>query len=195
MTYIKCAHGFTNLLSVLLFGRISDGYLKEKSYQKKMIQRYFSSLWNLFDTINIFFKFFITVVIPHRLGYNVIIEEGLNMSIANYEVFRPFFLGTKPTTLPFLSLLLRWVNSRKHLDVVIEANDSNLDRRRKSRSFRRTESEDLIKLQRRVCSQLRGPHVLVIDSSGKSIEEVHKIIIERLSKDKHFFPCSEMVLT
>jgi hypothetical protein len=134
------------------------------------------------------------VVIPRKLNYDIIIEEGLNMSIANYTIFRPYFLGTKPIKLPFLDLLLCWVNSSKHLDIVFDANDYDLDRRRRSRSFRNFESEDYVKLQRIVISELRGPDVLVIDTSGKSIKEIHKIIIEHLVKNNYLSSGREVAL-
>ncbi len=194
MTYIKSAHGFTNLLSKLLFNRITDGFIKEKNWQKYSIQKAFSPLWNLFDTINIIFKFLVTVYIPYSLGYNIIIEEGLNMSIANYITFRPYFLGTKPTNLPFLDLLLNWINSNKHLNIVINATDYDLEKRRKSRTFRQSESEEYVKLQRATISKLRGSDVLTIDTSGKSTKEVNKIIIDFLNDNNYLKSNTEVTI-
>jgi thymidylate kinase len=187
-TYIKSAHGFNRILSFII-NEISNISLKAPGKQTDKLRRrlYVSitPLWNLSETVNIIGKFFFRVYLPFQLGYDVLIEEGLIMSMENYRLFRPHFLGIKASKLPFLDVLLRWVNSHKHLDIILDVSDEEADRRRKSRTFRRSESEDYLSLQRIVISKLRGPNLLIVETSGKPIKEIHKVIVEYLMKNRY----------
>ena len=105
------------------------------------------------------------------------VEEGLKMTIANYQLFRPHFLGIKPVKLPFIDTLSNWVMSKKHIEIILDANNHELILRRKSRKFRRYETKEYENLQRQVISQLNGKHTIHINTTGKSIKSVHNIIV------------------
>ena len=188
-TYIKSVHGSTYLLSILI-KKLSDltsgsGSGTEVAKSRRDLQVRFASLWNISEAVSISGKFLLRVFLPYILGSNVLIEEGLIMSIENYRSFRPRVLGIKASKLPFLDLLLRWVDSRKHLYVILDAGDEDVASRRLSRSFRRVERDDYVKLQRAVMSKLSGPDVIVIETSGKSIREVNRILVEHLVKKNY----------
>jgi cytidylate kinase len=187
-TYIKSAHGSTYVLSVLI-KKLSDLTRGESDAQavrsRRDLQVRFAPLWNISETVSIVGKFLLSVYLPFNLGFNVLIEEGLIMSIENYSSFRPQVLGVKASELPLLDVFLRWVNFRKHMYVVLDAGDEDAAARRRSRSFRREEREDYVKLQRAVMSKLNGPDVLVVETSGKSIKEVNRILIEHLVENHY----------
>ncbi len=70
--------------------------------------------------------------------------------------------------------------------VILDAGDSDVVTRRRSRTFqKRAEREDYVKLQRAVMSKLNGPDVLVVETSGKSIGEVNRILIEYLVENNY----------
>jgi hypothetical protein len=185
-TYLKSAHGSTYLLANLI-GLLSKSIHSqsdsEASRNRRAIHIAFSPLWNASETVSIVGKFLLNVYLPFTFGYNVLIEEGLIMSIENYKSFRPHILGVRASDLPFLSTLLRWSDSRRHLYIILDVGDEEVASRRMSRTFRRSESDDYVGLQRTVMSKLSGPDVLVVETSGKSIEEVHKIIVDRMREN------------
>ena len=188
-TYIKSAHGTTYILSALI-EMVSEAHHPGSDAKavgaRRSIRVAFTPLWNVSETVSIVGKFLFSVYLPFRLGYNVLIEEGLIMSIENYRLFRPHVLGVGVSELPFLDTLLRWADSRKHLYIILDAGDEEVAARRRSRTFRRTELEDYVGLQRAVMARLRGPNMLVVETSGKSIGEVHKIIVDHLLKNEYW---------
>jgi DNA polymerase III delta prime subunit len=186
-TYIKSTHGLSYLL-VIFFRKLgiskkitgTDGIVR---YQTPItFQKRITKLWNLTETISLLGKFFLTVYLPFTFGYNVLIEEGLWMSYAHYREFRPYFLGVKPKQPLLLSLLIRWVISKKHLDLVLDAKEPEIIERRKNRTFRRNESKKFIELQRKAFSNMKGNSFLQINTSGKSISSVNKIIVSKIEE-------------
>jgi hypothetical protein len=183
--YLKSAHGTTNVLSYIVKKLVlvnKNVVTHRDGFQRNFYIR-IAPLWNFSETISIVGKFFFSVFIPFSLGYNVLIEEGLIMSIENFELFRPFLLGVKPTKLPFLDVLLRWIRANSNLDILLDAEENDVDARRKSRSFRRTESKDYLELQRKVMSNLRGSKFLLVKTSGKSIQDVHQAVVNYFEKN------------
>lgn len=180
VTYIKSVHGFTYILSGLIGfllktqkeGDDIAGYSLKQDFYKRIYP-----LWVLSETVSIIGKFFFTVYLPYQLGYSVLIEEGLKMTIANYRLFRPHFLGIKPVKLPFIGTLSNWVMSKKHIEIVLDADNHELISRRSSRRFRRYETKVYENLQRQVMSQLKGKHTLYINTTGKSTKSIHNIIV------------------
>jgi hypothetical protein len=179
-TYIKSVHGSTFVLNFFIEKMVdrlkkNNGSLDE-DLERRIYQR-ITPLWNVSDEISILVKFFFSVYIPFQLGYNVLLEEGLIMSIENYRMFRPYFIGVKQRRMRLLDLLLRWINSHNHLDIVLDARDDEIGNRRMSRTFRRYETEDYLKLQRKSMSRLNGPRFLWVNTSGKSVKDVNGIIV------------------
>ena len=176
-TYIKSAHGLTYLLSRFLRLLTDADHPGDEQFMRLM-QRRVAPLWNATETVSVTLKFLASVYLPYMIGYNVIMEEGLPMSIEHHLTFRPRLLGVKPQRLPLLELLLRWVNSTNHVEVVLDAGDEEVAKRRLTRSYRRHETVDYLTLQRQAIKRLRGPRLIVLDTSDQSIEVVHRRIIQ-----------------
>jgi len=184
-TFIKSAHGLSYILlktfRVLGITRKRTGEDGIDTYSSSLnFQKRITPLWNLFEIISIVGKFFFTVYLPYKLGYDILIEEGLNMSIEHYKLFRPHYYGVEPSQPPLLDALLSWITSRKHLDIVLNARDQDVIERRMSRTFRRYETNKYIELQRKAISTMRGPEFFYIDTSGKSIYTVHITILDQV---------------
>ena len=185
-TYIRSVHGTTFVLDYFIERMIDLIKKNNGSFDEDLERRMFeriTPLWNISDSISILMKFFFYVYLPFQLGYNVILEEGLIMSIENYLIFRPYFIGVKPIRLRLLDLLLRWTRCHRHLDIVLDATDDEISNRRMSRTFRQYETEDFIKLQRRSMSKLVGEEFLRINTSGKSVKDVNNIILGYIIKN------------
>jgi energy-coupling factor transporter ATP-binding protein EcfA2 len=178
-TYLKSAHGLTYVLS-LFIRVISNMVYPTDEEWRRLIYRRITPLWNISETISITLKFLFSVYIPHLLGYNVLIEEGVLMSIEHHRTFRPRLLGIKPQRLPLLDTYQRWINSRDHVEIVLEARDEEVAKRRLSRSFRRYESVDYLDIQNQVISRLDGPRLILLDTTNESIEAVHKRIVRNI---------------
>jgi len=186
-TYLRSAHGTSYLITVILkrvqsqkSSNIGNNSLTGKSLEEK-----FATFWNISDSINILVKFLLTVYIPYVLGYNVLIEEGIFMSIENFRLFRPKLLGVKATTPLLLDIILRWTNAHRNLYIILDAGDDEVVKRRRTRVFRRSESADFVLLQRKAMSELVGRDVLRINTSEKSIEEVNKMIVKYIEKNEY----------
>lgn len=191
-TYIKSAHGLSYLL--LIFFKIVGiskkvvgiddlvSYRPSRKFRKRI-----TPLWNLTETISIIGKFFFTVYLPYILGYDVIIEEGLRMSIEHHKYFTPHFIGVEPAQPLLLEVLLNWICSRRHLDIILDAEEHEIVERRRSRSFRTIESEKFVELQRRAMSKMKGPNLIHINTSGKSKLSVHNTIIEKIEKKLYLY--------
>ena len=183
VTYIKSAHGLSYLLLALI--RVLRGRQDQTTSENRNrieLTRRIDPLWHLTETLSISTKFLFTVYLPFKLGYNVLMEEGVLMSIENYRRFRPKLLGLDSKELPFLNTLLRWTQSQNHLDIILDAREVEAKNRRLSRSFRRIESNEYVDLQRKVMSSIKGPNVLYIDTSKRSAESVHKMITNHIEK-------------
>ena len=185
ITYIKCVHGLTFILNGFIeyiTNLANNNSVENRNELKKRVFQRITPIWNLIDTLSIASKFLFSVYIPYQMGYNVLLEEGLLMSIEYYKTFRPYFLGVKPVKLPFLTLLLNWTKRQRHLDIVLNASTDEVDKRRKSRIFRRFEKEDYENLQRKIISEINDTEAFKIDTSRKSISEIHHIIFDKIQK-------------
>ena len=111
----------------------------------------------------------------------MIIEEGLYMTLEHYQSFRPEILGLKPKNIPLIPRLLGWVNSKRHVEVLLDADDREIDTRRRSRDFRQQESKQFVSLQRKAMDKLAGPTVLRVDTTSHSIESAHQTIINGIN--------------
>ena len=176
-TYIKSVHGLTFFLSYII-----RKLTKDKMDLRKKIHQRINKVWIISESISITMKFLLLVYLPYQLGYSIIIEEGLKMTIANYQHFRPYFLGVNPETVPFINTLQGWIESKNHLEIILDADKEEVASRRKNRTFRRYETSEYETMQRYTMSNLKGPNTVFIDTNNKSINQVHNIIVEHVKE-------------
>ena len=178
-TYLRSTHGTTFLISKFfqLLNAISDNKISTTEFHKRT-----QSIWNISESISISTKFLISVYIPYKLGYNVIIEEGLKMTSEHFTRFRPHFLGVNPILPPFIDVLDKWMDNSNQVVFIIDAQDHVLIERRKTRNFRRFESDEFVELQRQSFDNIQGEYVYTIDTTAKTIQDVHREIINHLEK-------------
>lgn len=188
-TFIKNSHVFAYILSRFL---IALGACEKTSNpeglvrihaRRDVVERLFP-LWSFLDTLSIALKFLFTVYIPFFLGFTLLIEEGLLMTFQVYTMSFPRFFNTEPKVLPLLPRLLGWIMSKNHLNVVLDASDEELDRRRKNRIYRRYELLEYVSLQRKwiksVCENFGD--TIFIDTTEEPLVSVHRKIVTALEK-------------
>ena len=187
-TFIKSSHGFAYILgrSLLVLGAhekvlYPDGLTR--IYPRRDVVRGLFPLWSFLDTLSIAIKFFFTVYIPYSLGFTILIEEGLLMTLHTYLVSFPSFFKTEPKVLPLLASLLGWIMDKNHVYVVLDAADEELSLRRTGRSYRRNELPEYVQLQRKWIKHLNFGDI-IIETTDDSVIEVHKKIVAALEKQR-----------
>lgn len=186
-TFIKSNHAFSHILSrsLRVLGVCEEVSYPEghtRIYPRRHVVKELLPLWIFLDTLSITIKFFFTVYIPFCLGSTLLIEEGLIMTLQTYCMAFPRFFRTEPKVPPLLPRLLGWVLSKNHVNVVLDAKNEELDRRRKHRGYRQNELSQYISLQRKWITRLNFGATIFMDTTGKSPLRVHKKIVIALEK-------------
>lgn len=186
-TFIKSTHGFAYILSRSL---IALGICEKVSYPQgvsifyprgDVVRRLFP-LWCFLDALSIAVKFFFTVYLPFCLGFTVLIEEGLIMTLHTYVMSFPHFFQTEPKVPPLVPRLLGWVLSKNHVNVFLDATDEELSRRRKQRSYRQNELPEYISLQRKWIERLNFGNIIFVDTTDEPVGRVQRKIVTALEK-------------
>jgi hypothetical protein len=186
-TFIKSNHVLTYFLSSLLktlgaSEKVSYPNGFSRVYPKRTIVRKIFPLWCFLDAVSVATKFLFTVSIPFRLGFTVLIEEGLPMSLYTYTIAFPTFFQTEPTTLLVLPNLLGWLTNKAHVNIVLDASEEELDQRRRGRNYRQSELAEYVSLQKKWIKHLNLEGTVFIDTSNASHLSVHEKIIAAVEK-------------
>lgn len=186
-TFVKSSHILTQIIYRPL---LQLGVFEEIHYQGNSIRicpprRIFARLlrlWSFLDMISIAAKFLFTVNIPLKLGFVVLVEEGPLMTLLTYREVFPRLYHTRRQAPSFVLALIGWVSKQNHLDIVLDADDRELIRRRKSRSFRRNELPEYVALQRKWIERLNLEDTILIETSRVTVAGVNRKILSALKK-------------
>jgi hypothetical protein len=182
-TYLKSSHGFVYILTkVLIRLGASDKILYaegvSRTYPKRGIVKKLYSLWKLLDSASITIKFFFSVFLPFWLGYTVLIEEGLLMTLQTYNVIFPIIYKIDPQMPPFVKYLISWVSKKNGVYIILDAEYKELEIRRKSRSYRQSELKKFVILQRKWLNDLNQERLFRIETTGQSVLRVHESVVK-----------------
>lgn len=188
-TFIKSSHGFAYILgrSLLALGVHQKVLYRDglsRLYPRRDVVRGLFPLWSFLDVLSIAVKFFFTVYVPFCLGFTILIEEGLLMTLHTYLVSFPVFFKTEPKVLPLLPSLLGWVMGKNHVNVVLDATDEELSLRRMGRRYRQNELSEYTYLQRKWIRQLSFGDTTVIETTNDAVMKVHKKVVTALEKHR-----------
>ena len=187
-TFIKSSHGLTYILNRLLIApniyEVSSRGRVTRIYSSKKIIKKLFPLYCFLDVISIATKFLFTVYLPFRLGFTILIEEGLIMTSYTYNVSFPNFFDTQPQVLPLVPRLLAYIKSKDHVNIVLDANIEELDRRRKHRNYRQNELAEYIDMQKKWLRRSEFGHTVFMDTTNEPIERVHKNVLATLKEHK-----------
>lgn len=201
-TFIKSSHALTYIVEkpLMLLGAYEKVPSEEgivRIYPRRDIFARLLPLWCLLDVLSIATKFFFTVYMPFKLGFTVIIEEGPAMTLLTYGVIFPRLFKANPRVPPLLPNLLGWMGRQNHINIVLEASDEELVRRRKSRSYRQNELREYVTMQRKWIERLDSRDTIFIDTSEEPVIGIHRKIvkvlesmIERSRREDWMFNCS-----
>ena len=187
-TFIKSNHVFSYFLraALVLLGCSEKIFYPDGTpivCPKGRVVRRLLPLLAIFDAVSIAIKFFFEVFIPFHFGFTVLIEEGPAMTLHTYSVCYPEFFKTKPRVVRLSHILLGWVLSKAHAQIVMDTTDAELIERRKSREFRRTELPEYVISQRKWVQSINLQGTFRIETTNKSIAEVHKTIVNVLEEN------------
>lgn len=188
-TFIKSSHVLAyilmrSLIAPRTYEKTSYSGRFTRIYSRREVIKRLLPLWCFLDALSIAAKFFFTVYLPFCLGFTILIEEGLIMTLFSYNVSFPHFFDTQPTVPPLVSSLLEYVTSKNHLNIVLNASVEELDRRRRHRSYRQNELNEYIAMQKKWIKQLNFGNTIFIDTTEKPIAKVHKNVLAALEKNK-----------
>ncbi len=99
------------------------------------------------------------------------------MTLHTYSECYPEFFKTNPPVVRLSGYLLGWVLSKTHAQIVLDTTNAELAERRKSREFRRTELPGYVNSQREWMENLCFQGTFRIETSGKTIAEVHRELV------------------
>jgi hypothetical protein len=181
-TYINSNHLFAYILQKLLIlvGCSENSFYPDGTYiarPNRCVMYKLIPLSSFLDTVSIALKFFVNVFVPFRLGFNVLIEEGPAMTLHTYSKYYPYYFKTNPLIVRFSEFLLAWVSKEKHIQIVFDATDDELDERRKNREFRKIESSEHVNSQRKWLQGMNFQGTIHVETRSKSIFEVRTEVI------------------
>jgi len=183
-TFIKSNHIFAHItrrLLILVGAYENQDDLGVICINKRIVERLYPVLI-LLDAVSITIKFFFTVYIPFHMGFNVLIEEGLMMSLFTYTLANPKIRGLKPKTPPFLLRLINWILKQKHVNIILDAESKELILRRKNRNYRQNESPEYVDLQKKWLKQLNYGNTIFLETTNLPIIQVHEVIVAAIEK-------------
>jgi len=183
-TFIKSNHIFAHItrrLLILVGAYENQDDLGVICINKRIVERLYPVLI-LLDAVSITIKFFFTVYIPFHMGFNVLIEEGLMMSLFTYTLANPKIRGLKPKTPPFLLRLINWILKQKHVNIILDAESKELILRRKNRNYRQNESPEYVDLQKKWLKHLNYGNTIFLETTNLPIIQVHEVIVAAIEK-------------
>jgi hypothetical protein len=186
-TFIKSNHGLAYItVKLLTFLNIYKSPSHQNGlnvvYLKETIAKRLYPVLSFLDTISIVIKFFFSVYIPFHLGFTVLIEEGLLMTLFTYVIANPNLRGIDKKVPLFILRLIGWIQKQKNMNIILEAEEEELILRRKNRSYRRYESPHFVNLQKKWLERLHNGNTFFIETTNFSIQKVHMDIVSTIEK-------------
>jgi thymidylate kinase len=141
-------------------------------------------LWLALDIISITLKFLISIYLPLRLGYIVLVEECIPATISDYIYLSRFVNFPLKMNSFTINYLLRLMNLCRPTQIIfLDAKDDELRIRWKLRkSF--GEKEDYLQMQRtlllQISKKLSSLNFIYINTETKALEETQILIISQL---------------
>ena len=186
-TYLKSSHALAYILTKFLKGigayeevKYADGF---RIYPRRDIMKRLFPLYCFLDAMSVAVKFLLTICVPYALDFVILLEEGPIMNLHTYAEVMPWLYGTRPIVLPLVPNLVGWIEDRNHVNIILDADELELNERRRMRSFRRSELLEYERLQRNWVHRFRGEKTFFVDTRGLSIGQVQKQVVQTLGRD------------
>jgi len=140
-------------------------------------------LWLGLDLISVTMKFLVSIYVPLKLGYTVLVEEYIPATISDYIYLSKIIKFPLKVNSFAINYLLKLMSLCAPKQIVfLDAENTELIYRWKLRkSF--YEREDYLLMQRAILTQISkrlSYEFLYINTRSKTIEETHKLILNHL---------------
>lgn len=174
------------LLSKMLLNRRKDVYPLRAVIEKRpnIFKRLFK-VWLALDLLSISLRFLLTIYLPTKIRYMVMVEEYIPATIADY-IYIARIIGLPLKRLLFtVSFMLRLLHlGGSMITIFLDANNDTLKSRWNHRGSL-NEKSDYLYMQRNLLmsiSKKLSSTFLYVDTDNKTIEETHALIINYLRK-------------
>lgn len=185
---MKTNHLFAHFLSLILaWFLIKSRKDPRRAHVRALVEdrpeifRKVFELWIALDLFSILIRFLLTIFLPMRLGYTVLVEDYIPATIADYAYFSEvlgFSSRFSSFVVTVVSMLIPAASSTKW--VFLDAEESMLNSRWKNRRSI-VEKPDYLQMQRnRILFQskaLSSCEVLYIDTTDQSVRDTHDLIV------------------
>jgi hypothetical protein len=187
MSFLKTGHLFAFILEIslakIVANRRKDVFpIKALVEERPILFRRIFRLWLGLDLISITLKFFISIYLPLKLGYIILVEEYIPATISDYIYLSRIVEFPLRVNSFAINYLLKLMNLCGPTQIIfLDAKDDELRIRWKlRRSF--DEREDYIQMQRTLLLQIsRGllsMNFIYISTGAKTLVETQKINYE-----------------
>lgn len=187
-TFLKTGHIFAFLLEVILFRMLIRerknvyplrALIEEKQYFFKKLFK----LWLIFDIVSVLIHFMFRIYIPLKMRHIVVVEEYIPATIADYVYLAKVLNLPLRNISSAIYLMLRLLHLSGFMQTIFLDADENVLRSRWSRRGSLDEKPDYLQMQRTLLlsfSEKFSSTFLYINTSSKTINETHRLIIEHL---------------
>lgn len=189
-TCLKTGHLFAFILEVflarILMNNRKDVYpIRVLIDDEPLIFKRIFKLWILLDLISITVKFLISIYLPLKLGYTLLVEEYIPATISDYIYLSRILRFPLKMNSFIIKYLLKLVNLCSPVQTIfLDAENDELYLRYKLRRSP-NETEDYLQMQRtilyRVAKTLSN-NFLYINTGSKTPSEVQRLIINHIQK-------------
>ena len=173
------------LLAKVLAGKRKDVYpIRALLEERPAVFKRLFRLWLALDFLSIVLMFLTTIYIPLKMDYIVLVEEYIPATISDY-IYISKAVGSPLKTSSFMiNFLLRLMRLGYPTQVIfLDAKTEELKSRWKRRGSL-DEKPDYLQMQRTILlslsKSLSQDRMFYIDTSHKTIEEIHRLIVHHL---------------
>ncbi|MEM2228670.1 MAG: hypothetical protein ABIM44_06000 [candidate division WOR-3 bacterium] len=188
MICLKTGHMFAFILEVflakiLMSNRKGVYPIRILIDEKPLVFKRIFKLWILLDLISITVKFLVSIYLPMKLGYTLLVEEYIPATISDYiYISRILRFHLKMNSL-IIRYLLKLMNLCTPVQTVfLDAENNELYLRYKLRGSP-NETEDYLRMQRTVLYHIAktlSSNFLYINTSSRTPSEVHRLIMNHI---------------
>lgn len=172
---IKVGHLWTHPIYMIALKR-------QQTFRNKHLFR----LWVMLDVIALSLKFLISVFLPYKRGYIVLVEEYLPSALADYLYIANTNNHSYKDLRSIVVYIAKLTTLVDNLTIFVDAIDPILARRWKQRGTHK-ERPIYLTMQRTLLLslvKLLSREYIRIDTSSMTIEETHKQILSYLNKEE-----------
>jgi thymidylate kinase len=192
VTFLKTGHLLSFILEIVLVKILVSGGqrlfpIRILIEQKPNIFKKMFKLWLILDMVSIYVRFLFTIYLPIKMRRIVLVEEYIPAIVADH-VYLAKSVGLPLTSVSFLeSFILKLLHIETLHIIFLDASDASLKERWRYRASL-DEVPNYLQMQRTLLpniSKKLSSSFFYIETSGKTIKETHKLIVNHVNEILH----------